>query len=94
MLQKLERELEGFNIIRLNFIIMKFFKRSIYPAIIITALLLSFGCNNSTDKKDKAEDVKTIATLFGSKSAAYVAVLFYILAVHFLFLWLDISFSK
>jgi len=32
-------------------------------------------------KGDKAENVKTIATLFGSKSAAYVAVLFYMLAV-------------
>ena len=32
-------------------------------------------------KGDKAEGVKTIATIFGSKSASYVAVLFYLLAV-------------
>ncbi|HUU86552.1 MAG TPA: UbiA family prenyltransferase [Candidatus Glassbacteria bacterium] len=32
-------------------------------------------------KGDKTEGVKTIATIFGSKSAAYVAVLFYLLAV-------------
>ena len=32
-------------------------------------------------KGDKAESVKTIATIFGSKSAAYVAVLFYLMAV-------------
>jgi len=32
-------------------------------------------------KGDKAESVKTIATILGSKSAAYVAVLFYLMAV-------------
>ncbi len=32
-------------------------------------------------KGDKTEGVKTIATIFGSKSAAYVAVVFYLLAV-------------
>ena len=32
-------------------------------------------------KGDKAEGVKTIATIFGPKSAAYVAVLFYLMAV-------------